>query len=89
MTVAPSVPQTTSLQKAVAASTKDATEGAVRAVSASSPQKDSTLKQMSSARPGGTPRMNVHGRASSGPLPSSSASGWSATKASRRSPAPG
>ena len=89
MMVAPSVPQTTSLQNAVAASTKAAGEGAVRAVSATSPQNDSTLKQMSPVCPGGTPRMNVQGSASSGPRPYSSASGWAATKASRRSAAPG
>ena len=47
MTVAPRVPQTTSLQKAVAASTKAAGDGAVRAVSATCPKNDSTLKQMS------------------------------------------
>ena len=67
MMVAPSVPQTTSLQKAVAASTKAAGDGAVRAVSATCPKKDSTLKQMSSVCPGGTPRMKVQGSASSGP----------------------
>ena len=89
MMVAPRVPQTTSLQKAVAASTKAAGDGAVRAVSATCPKNDSTLKQMSPVWPGGTPRMNVQGSASSGPPPYSSASGWAARKASRRSPAPG
>ena len=89
MMVAPSVPHTTSLQKAVAASTKAAGDGAVSAVSATCPKNDSTLKQMSPVCPGGTPRMNVHGNASPGPLPYSSASGWAATKASRRRRRPG
>ena len=52
---APRVPQTTSLQKSVAASTKAAAEGAVRAVSATCPKNDSTLKQMSPVCPGGRP----------------------------------
>src|ERR1700722_6366523 len=73
--VQPSVPHTTSLQKATAASTKAAGSGAVRAVSASSPKNDSTLKQMSSVWPGGTSRMNVQGSASAGPRPGSLAPG--------------
>ena len=75
MRVAPRVPHTTSLQNAVAASTKAAADGAVSAVSATSPKNDSTLKQMSSVRPGGTPGMKVHGSVSAGPVPNSSASG--------------
>ena len=89
MIVAPSVPHTTSLQKAVAASRNPAASGAGRAVSATSPKKDSTLKAMSSVRPGGTSPMKVQGSASAGPLPSDSASGCAATKASRRAAAPG
>ena len=51
--VAPSVPHTTSLQNSWRRRRSAATEGAVSAVSATSPQNDSTLKQMSSVRPGG------------------------------------
>ena len=83
------MPQRTSLQNAVAASTKAASSDAGKAVSATCPKNDSTLKQMSSVRPGGTLAMKVQGSASGGPAPSSSASGWAATKASRRTAAPG
>ena len=63
------MPQSTSLANSVAASTKAAADGAVSAVSATSPKNDSTLKQMSSIRPGGTPGITVHGSASGGPEP--------------------
>jgi len=87
--VADNEPHKVSLQKSVAAPMKAAGEGAVSAVSATSPKNDSTLKQMSSVCPGGTPGMKVQGSASSGPLPYDSASGWALVNASRRVRAPG